>query len=95
MPSGPGAESSLISEIASLISSVDRTSSLSSVVIGGSANSGIDLSGQFGSKVNILCGKFSRVRCSCLVLACRKVQLIDETPFPNLVFSMLPQTQSC
>ena len=49
IPSGPGAESSLISEIASLISSVDRTSSLSSVVIGGSANSGIDLSGQFGS----------------------------------------------
>ena len=30
MPSGPGAESSLTSEIASSISSVDRTSSLSS-----------------------------------------------------------------
>ena len=46
-------------------------------------------------KVNLLCGKFCRVHYSCLCLPCRKVYLIDETPFPNLVFSMLPQTQSC
>ena len=45
-------------------------------------------------KVNLLSGKFSRAHCSCLCLACRKLNLIDETPFPNLVFSMLPPTQS-
>ena len=46
-------------------------------------------------KVNLLCGKFSRAVATCLCLACSKVQLIDETPFPNHVFSMVSQTSSC
>ena len=49
VPSGPGAESSLISDIASSIQSGVNTSSVSLLIMGGTVNSGADVSWQLGS----------------------------------------------